>query len=172
MFEEIDFKTLEFNPFSTLADEGFLITAGDKNKFNTMTATWGFFGNMWSKPTYAIVVRPTRYTYQFLEKHNQFSVSFFPLKYYATLQFLGSNSGRDFDKLAKTELNPIFLEGEDNKEFITYKEANMVICCTKVSRVPLTSDHFLTKEIEEHYPQKDYHTLYMGFIDKIVVQDF
>jgi len=43
MFKEIKIEEMKFNPFTTIGKEWILITAGTKEKFNTMTASWGVF---------------------------------------------------------------------------------------------------------------------------------
>jgi len=170
MFEEIDVNSLELNPFTTLGKDNFLITAQDERTYNTMTAAWGFFGFMWKKPAFAIVVRPSRYTHSFIENSSYFTVSFFDNSYYETLQYCGKNSGRDVDKAKECGLKAVTLEFDD-LEFPTFEQANMVLCCKKASRTQLESANFIDKTIEEHYADLSYHTLYIGFIEKIVVQE-
>ncbi|NLA92655.1 MAG: flavoredoxin [Spirochaetales bacterium] len=166
MFTEIDIATLELNPFTTIGEEGFLITAGDAEKWNTMTATWGFMGFIWRKPTYGIVVRNTRYTYQFLEEGEHFSVSLFPPQYKEALEFCGTHSGRDTDKMAATGLNVVSLDN-----YLTYSEANTVFCCRLASKTPVTPDGFIDPSIIENYKLGDYHTLYLGFVEKVLIKE-
>lgn len=170
MFEQVDISSLEFNPFQALETDNFLITAGDGDAWNTMTAAWGFFGNMWAKNSFGIVVRDSRHTYGFLEQAKGFTVSFFPPEYKKALQFCGSHSGRDTDKAAATGLKPVVVDSGDGLELVTFEQANMVFCCTKASRTILSPDQFLDPRIESCYPKKDYHTLYIGFIDQVLVQ--
>ena len=75
--KEISVNDLSFNPWNKIGKEWFLLTSGDENGYNTMTASWGFMGIMWRKNTFTTVVRPTRYTYEFIEKNDLFTVSFF-----------------------------------------------------------------------------------------------
>lgn len=170
MFEQVDISSLEFNPFSTLETDTFLITAGDGDSWNTMTAAWGFFGNIWARSSFGIVVRDSRHTYGFLERSPGFTVSFFPPEYKKALQFCGSHSGRDTDKAQATGLKPVVVETGDNLELVTFEQANMVLLCTKASRTILAPDQFLDQRIETFYPKKDYHTLYIGYIDQVLVQ--
>ena len=170
MFEQVDIYSLELNPFSTLGTDNFLITAGNGDLWNTMTAAWGFFGNMWAKPSFGIVVRDSRHTYGFLESSGGFTVSFFPPEYHDALQFCGSNSGRNTDKASATGLKPVVVESVNNLELVTFEQANMVLCCTKASRTVLAPSQFIDMGIESFYPNKDYHTLYIGYIDQVLVQ--
>ena len=54
-----------------------LVTAGDESSYNTMTASWGGMGYIWERPSTFIFIRDTRYTYQFLQQHESFTLSFF-----------------------------------------------------------------------------------------------
>lgn len=74
-----------------------LITAG-RDKCNTMTASWGGLGVMWSKNVAFVVVRPQRYTKEFLDAEPAFSLSFLGDEHRKALSYLGSVSGRNEDK--------------------------------------------------------------------------
>ena len=75
-----------------------LLTAGEKGNYNTMTVSWGMLGELWGKDMVTVFVRPQRYTYEFMEKYDNFTLSFFGSEYRRALSFCGSKSGRDFDK--------------------------------------------------------------------------
>jgi len=171
VFVEIDIASLELNPFTAFEIDNLLITAGTEGNWNTMTAAWGFLGVMWSKPTFGIVVRDSRYTFEFLEKYNQFTCSFFPPSFRKALQFCGSHSGRDTDKAQATGLTAVTIEGNNNEDFVTFEQANMVYCCTKASKTNIDPADFIDTSISRHYPKKDYHTLYLGYIDRVLVQE-
>ena len=87
-FKEVSVSDLSFNPFTKIGKEWMLITSGVENKWNTMTASWGFVGVMWNKNVIETVIRPTRYTIEFVEKNDLFTVSFFDEEYRKALQFL------------------------------------------------------------------------------------
>lgn len=154
-----------------IGDESFLITAGTGESWNTMTAGWGAMGFMWARPVCIIVVRDSRYTYGFLEEAKGFTCSFFSPEYKKVLAFCGSHSGRNTDKAAATGLTPLFTEGADGRELVTFEQANMVFCCTKASRTVLDSSQFIASDIERHYPNKDYHRMYIGYIDRVLVRE-
>jgi|SRR5690554_4192190 len=170
MFEQIEISALELNPFTAMKDETFLITAGTGDRWNTMTAGWGFLGVMWSRPAFGIVVRDSRYTYEFLEHAEGFTCSFFPPGFEKVLQFCGSRSGRTTDKAAETGLEPVVVSHSTGGELVTFEQANMVFCCTTASKTDIGPEDFLLQEIEKHYPKKDYHRLYLGFIEQILVK--
>ena len=170
MFEQIEISSLELNPFTAIKKDTFLITAGDGDRWNTMTAGWGFLGVMWAKPAFGIVVRDSRFTYSFLEETNGFTCSFFSPEFADALLFCGSHSGRDTDKAAKTGLKPVVVDGPEGLDLVTFEQANMVFCCSKASATDINPEDFVDPGIAKHYPKKDYHRLYIGFIDRILVQ--
>ena len=109
---ELDPRTLTENVFTLFDDRWTLITAGTREKCNTMTASWGGLGVLWNKPVATIYVRPQRYTYGFLEENDWFTLSFLPEDRRDALAYCGSNSGRDGDKFAacgltRAELPPL-----------------------------------------------------------------
>lgn len=170
MFEQIDITSLELNPFTTLQKETFLITAQTEQRWNTMTAGWGFLGVMWARPAFGIVVRDSRYTYEFLEQAAGFTCSFFPPGYEKALQICGTRSGRDIDKAEASGLTPVTVVSAEGDDLVTFEQANMVFCCTSASKTDLKHSDFLISDIDRHYPKKDYHRLYIGFIEQILVQ--
>ena len=75
-FREIDVKQLQLNPFAMIGDEWMLITAGDEQKVNTMTASWGGMGVLWGHNVVTVYVRPQRYTREYIDANDSFSLSF------------------------------------------------------------------------------------------------
>jgi len=144
----------------------FLLTSGDwkKKDFNTMTVAWGYFGIMWNKPVAAVVVRPTRFTYEYIEKYDDFSLSSFGKEYKEDLGYLGSHSGRDGDKIGETKLTPAQSTAIGSPSF---EESELIIECRKIYRDDFKPENFLDPEIDKHYPDKDYHRMYFGEILKI-----
>ena len=68
------------NPFEKFNKEWALVTAGTKDKFNSMTISWGSMGTLWFKDIVTIYIRPDRYTFKFLEENDTFTVSFYDEK--------------------------------------------------------------------------------------------
>jgi len=149
------------NPFKLVGSDWMLITAGPPDAYNTMTASWGGFGVLWNRHVCWCVIRPVRYTYQFMEKADSFTLSFFPEEYRSALNLCGSRSGRDIDKAAATGLTPVagLLDG-----VTTFAEARLVIECRKLYFQDFIPDHFLDPTIHDNYPQRDYHRMYVGEI--------
>ena len=98
--QELDPKRLEENVFSLFDDQWTLITAGTPEHCNTMTASWGGLGVLWHKNVATIYVRPQRYTYEFLETSEFFTLSFFDEAWRQQLSYCGTVSGREADKVA------------------------------------------------------------------------
>lgn len=170
--KKIDINEFILNPYTKIAKEWMLITAGtSKDAYNTMTASWGHLGSIWGhgggKPTAVIYIRPQRYTKQFVENNDYFSLSFFDKEYQEDLSYLGSHSGKDEDKVAKTKLTPEF-----NDKAAYFKEANMVLFCRKLYKQDLKEENFLDKSVvSENYPLKDFHTMYIGEIEEVLVKE-
>lgn len=170
--KEISVSELQMNPMTLIAKEWMLLTAGNEDRgYNTMTASWGHLGSIWGQgggmPTAVAYVRPQRYTKEFMDREPLFTLSFFPETYKKALGYLGSHSGRDEDKVAKVGLTPVF--GEDHTYFA---EAKLVLVCRKLYQAPLVEEGFVDKRIiEEAYPNRDFHDLYVGEIVKVLVQD-
>jgi flavin reductase (DIM6/NTAB) family NADH-FMN oxidoreductase RutF len=156
--EIIDFMPKIFNLWDK---QWLLLTSGDfeKQHFNTMTVSWGYFGIMWDKPVAVVVVRPTRFTYEFMEKYNTFTLSSFEKSFKKDLNILGSKSGRDGDKIAETRLTvvPSTLVAAP-----TFKEAELIVECRKIYSDDFKPENFLDKSFLKNYPKKDYHRMYFG----------
>ena len=140
-----------------------LLTSGDfkSGNFNTMTVAWGSIGQMWNKPFVQAVVRPTRYTFEFMEKYDTFTLCAFPDEYKPALNLLGSKSGRDGDKIAETNLNVMQSSVVAAPSF---KEADLIIECKKIYWDDFKPENFLVPEIDNNYKLKDYHRVYFGEI--------
>lgn len=158
-FTTISPEKITDNPFTLIGKDWMLITAGTRDSFNTMTGAWGGMGILWGKNICFCVVRPTRYTYEFMESSAFFTLSFFEEQFRDILTFCGSRSGRDVNKVAETGLTPVH-EGET----LYFAEARLVLRCRKIYYQDLVPDHFLDPAIEEFYPLRDYHRMYVGEI--------
>ena len=159
----INIEKLQVQPHHLFNDQWVLLGSGDyeTGEFNTMTISWGALGTMWSLPFAFVAVRHSRFTYQFMEKFETFSISAFPDQYRRALSLLGSRSGRDGDKIAASGLTP---EASIQVAAPTFKEAELVIECQKMYANDLNPAHFIDESIHKHYPQRDYHRIYYGEI--------
>ncbi len=159
---------LNLNPIPLISDEWMLITAGNQKRgYNTMTARWGHMGYVWGKSTTVVYVRPQRYTKEFIDREEFYTLSFFPKQYKKALGYLGTHSGRDGDKVAAAGLTPVF--GESSTWF---EEAKLVLVCRKLYHIPLLEEGFVDAELMESiYPKQDFHELYIGEIVEAWVND-
>lgn len=159
-FEKIGPEEVVDNAFKLIGTDWMLITAGTLEHYNTMTASWGGFGILWGKNVCFCVVRPQRYTYEFMESQESFTLTFFDKEYHQALAYCGAHSGRDVDKAEKTGLIPM----EGNSGVVSFEQARLVIECRKIYYQDLDPSHFIDVGINENYPNKDYHRMYVGEI--------
>lgn len=164
--EKIDIKHLEINPFTMIDDEWFLLSAGNITDWNTMTASWGGMGILWNKPVCFVFVRESRYTLEFIEKNEEFSLSFFPNKYKKALSYCGAHSGRDVNKAAETGLTPVEIDGT-----VALEEANLVFTCHKLSKTLIGKDSIIDPSALTHYPQEDWHYFFVGEIKGVYINE-
>ena len=159
-FQPYPIELLDMNPFTKIGKDWALLTAGSKKKCNTMTVSWGGLGVLWGTPSATIYIRPQRYTREFIEKNELFTISFFKSEYKKILSFCGSHSGRDCDKAKETGLTPIEIDGTTS-----FEEAELILVCRKKYSQNMTADSFLDKSLlEKWYPNNDLHTVYIGEI--------
>lgn len=170
--KEINVSELSINPMTMIAKEWMLVTAGNEARgYNTMTASWGHLGSMWGHggglPTAVIYLRPQRYTKEFVDREELFTLSIFPEEYKKDLGYLGRTSGRDGDKVSATGLTPVF-EGD----YTYFAQAKLVLVCRKLYQGTLKEEGFHDKSIlTDHYPNRDLHEMYIGEIVKVLTAE-
>ncbi len=166
--KDLSVRELTVNPMTLIGNEWMLITAGTRERgYNTMTASWGHLGSLWGHDTSVVYVRPQRYTKEFIDREEIYTLSFFPASYHGALAYLGTHSGRDGDKVAAAGLTPVS-EGSAT----WFAEASLVLVCRKLYRAPLVEEGFLDRSVvESHYPEKDFHDLYVGEILRVMVAE-
>jgi len=166
-FKKVDIKDLKaINPFNLIGKEWMLVTAGSEEKFNTMTVSWGGMGVLWNKNVSFCFIRPHRFTFEFIESYEKYSLSFFEEKYKSALKICGTKSGRDFDKVKEANLTPGFQEVAPY-----FEEAKMVLICKKLYNQFIDPNFMLEQSLESNYPKKDYHKMYIGEIIKCMVKE-
>lgn len=168
-FQPYPIDLLELNPFTKLAEEWMIITSGNQEKVNGMTASWGGLGVLWGQNTAFIFVRENRYTKEFIDNGEYFSCSFFDKKFKNDLKYFGVVSGRVEDKFKTAGLNVNF---RDNIPFVD--EGNFIVLCKKMAAVPITETHFLNPELKEKWysgkEENNFHTMYVGEIVEILAR--
>lgn len=164
MFVSKDIGSYTLNPFNEISKGNFLVTAGNKDAFNTMTAGWGAVGVMWYKNIAVSVIRPQRYTREFADNNEYFSLCFFDDEHADVLKYCGTNSGRDVDKCKGADITPAF-----DRQAPYFEEARRVIICKKIYVGQVEPERFIDPEIEKKwYPIKDHHRVYVGEIVEIL----
>ena len=140
-----------------------LLTSGDfsTGHYNTMTVGWGSFGTMWNRPFAQVVVRPTRYTFEFMNQYDSFTLCAFDNAYKKALNMLGSKSGRHGDKISESGVTPIASRMIKAPGF---EQATLIVECRKIYWQDFDPTHFLDDAIEGFYPDRDYHRVYFGEI--------
>ena len=156
----MDFST---NALQVFDKDWALLTAGTEQHYNTMTISWGGLGTLWGKPVATVYVKPIRYTHDFMEQSDCFTVSFYPAQYRRALGLLGSLSGRDGDKIAQAGLTPRFLDGA-----VTFREAKITLVCKKIYRQDMDTAQMPADVVSDHYESEAAHTMYIGEVVDIV----
>ena len=160
--KKIDIKALKENAVSLFDDSWCLITAGNEEKANTMTASWGSVGFIWNKNALTMYIRPQRYTKEFVDANDTFTVSFLPEQYREALNLCGKISGREEDKITKAGLT---LAYEDGTPY--FEEAELVFVCKKMYVQEMKEECLEDASFDAtYYPNKDYHYLYIAEITK------
>lgn len=160
-FRSVDPYELAMDPIRRIGQDWMLLTAGDEGSWNTMTASWGGLGVLWSKPVAFVFVRPSRHTFTFMEGGGRFSMSFLPPSLKAALDYCGKRSGRDVDKAKETGLSPFAIPGGG----VGFREAETILVCEKAYSDDIDPALFLKPELaSSSYPAGDYHKMYVGAI--------
>ncbi len=164
-FQPYPIEELSFNPFEKIGKDWALVSAGTKQKANTMTVSWGGVGVLWGRNVAYIFVRDSRYTKEFIDSGDFFSISFLDKSYKKALDYCGSHSGRTEDKMSNAGLTWNY------KLSIPYiDEGNLILLCQKLSATRLTEDSFLSPDIKKWYADGDMHTMYVGEILEVLAR--
>ena len=163
--EEISVYDLSQNVFDLIGRKWMLVTAAkSETQVNTMTASWGGLGIMWGKPVAYVVIRPQRYTKEFIDAADGFSLSFYGEEYRKMLSYMGSVSGRDEDKINHERLTLCF-----DGEVPYFKEASLVLKVRKMYQQEMNAASLLEPSIQTRwYQENDWHVLYICEIEKVL----
>lgn len=166
--KQVDLEALKReNAFNLIGKEWMLVTAGDKAKFNTMTASWGGLGWLWNKPVAFVFIRPERYTHEFVERGDRLTLSFYGEQGRDALKFCGAHSGRDTDKVAAAGLTPVELA----TGAMTFAQARLTLDCRKLFKASMQAADFVDHEILDRWynanPGGSLHDVYIVEIEKV-----
>ncbi len=139
-------------------DDWMALAAGKPGDFNAMTIGWGGIGVLWRRPVVTVYVSSSRHTWKYMEKYPQFTVTYFKREYRPALQYIGTHSGRDGDKLKAAGLHAVFTP-QGNPIF---QEATIAIECRTLFKTVLALDQ-VPPEIKAIYGNgMGPHTMYIG----------
>ena len=164
MFKTVDPKELKDNVFSLIGDRWMLITAGTGEDLNTMTASWGGLGILWGSPVATCYIRPQRYTKEFVDREEYFTLTFFEEEYRQALALCGSKSGRQVDKVKACG----FTVKTAPCGAPYFEEASLVLVCRKRFAQDMDPANIPEDVKTSVYPTQDYHTMYIGEIVEVL----
>ena len=153
---EQDFTENGFNWYR----HALLLAAGDEHQSNAMTIGWGGIGTLWRKTAVTVYVAEQRYTKQFMDNAQYFTIMAFDDRKEEILEYMGSKSGRDGDKAKALDLHTAYTENGTPY----YVEASMVIECRTMYAAPFDPKCFkddVPKQMYSNFPA-GLHTMYIG----------
>ena len=166
-YKTIKPEELNGNVFNMIGHDWMLVCAEKNDRFNAMTASWGGMGVIWRKNVAYVFVRPQRYTYEFLEKSDKLTLSFFSEKYRDALRICGTKSGRECNKIAEAGLTPFSV----NDGCTAFREANIIMECSKMYAGFLREEDIIDPAVMNEYPNNDFHKMYVVSIDRILIKN-
>ncbi|MCR4926738.1 MAG: flavin reductase [Lachnospiraceae bacterium] len=149
--------------FSQFDKKWALLTAGVKDDFNSMTISWGGLGTIWNRPVATVYVRTSRYTHDYMEKNDFFTISFYPERYKRDLGVFGSKSGRELDKM-----NYEGFTAKEAGQSMTFEEAEVTLVCKKLFKQQLDIDKMPAEIAEKFYAADAPHDMYIGEVIDII----
>lgn len=163
-FRELPVGQVQMNPFTKIASEWALLTAGTQAGFNMMTVSWASFGCFWGKDAVTAYVRESRYTRQFMESNDTFTLSFFGPEHRKALSVCGTLHGNQCDKVAESGLTPVFLG-----DAAAFEEASLVFVCRKLVHADFTRANADNETVfDAVYPEPDLHRIYIGEVLRVL----
>lgn len=157
-YTPVDIEALAENPWKLIGKDWMLVTPGTLSSWNTMTASWGGLGVLWNQPVAFVFVRPSRYTFEFMNRGDRFTLSFLPEEHRGILAKCGSVSGRDADKAALTGLEPF----EPEPGVVSFRQARLVLSCRKLYNQDLGPGHIVDPDVLKNYSNGDWHRMYVA----------
>lgn len=166
----IDSAVLSPEVIRAFGTKNALLTAGSPEQCNTMTIGWCQTGRLWNLPVCTVYVRPERYTYEFMERENYFTVSVLPEDKKKAMGLCGTRSGREMDKIAACGLTVCCSAA--GAPF--FEEAEAVLVCRKLYVQDMTPECVAAgeKNILSFYGEKGgWHRIYTGEIIEAYLAD-
>ena len=149
-------KNIKNFNFQSQIDKGALLSVmRSSGEVNTMTVSWGQAGVLWNKEICTVYVRPQRYTYEFCEDSEIFTLSFFGDEKKDVLSFCGTKSGRDVNKFKECGLKYEIKNGA-----CIFDDAKTTLVLKKLYAQDISCDCFLDKAPLSNYKSNDFHRAY------------
>lgn len=165
-FRKISPEELQGNFIKMVSQDWMLIAAGNSEKANMMTASWGGIGVLYNKPVAICFINPARYTYSIMEKSDTFTLTFYPQEYKEVLQYCGTKSGRDEDKIKGSGLTPVYTENGA----VAFSQACVIIECRKLLSQSLMLDSIENEDERNKRAMQPMHKMYIGEILNVWVK--
>ena len=165
--KQIKAEEITRNPFDLIHGNWGILTAGNEEAAGGMTISWGAVGYWLEKPSVTAYIRPQRNTKKFIDANDRFAISFLPEDMRNISTYFGSVSGADgTDKFAGAGAEKAYEDG------IPYIDgADMVFICRKVMENVVDPSSFKDSSVDEQFfADKDYHTIYVAEIEKVLVK--
>ena len=141
-----------------------LLTTGTPEDFNTMAISWGGMGTLWGRPVVTVYIRPNRHTFGYMNASDFFTVSFYPEQFRKDLGVLGSLSGRDGDKVARTSLIPAEVPNG-----VSFRQAECTLVCRKMYAQDMDAATIPDEVMRECYAAEPVHRMYIGEVMEVLV---
>ena len=165
-FRKVKLDDISFEANKMFDNEWAVLAASKKDESsNCLTISWGSYGELWGKPIMVAYVRPERFSHEFIDDSEYFSINFFDEKYKKETLYLGTHSGRDEDKVGKVGFH--YIDGEKCKYF---EEANLVFVLRKIYSDNFKKENFIDQSIvDKIYGENgQLHTFYIGEIVEVL----
>lgn len=165
-YRQISPDKIPGNIIKMLNEDWMLITAGNDQKFNMMTASWGGLGVLFGKATATCFINPARYTYQLMEKGDTYTFTFYTEAYREALKYCGNTSGKNTDKVKGSGLTPITTPSGSK----AFAEAWLIIECRKLVSQSLTPEAISNEKVKEEWSGKQLNKMFIGEIINVWVK--
>lgn len=165
-YRKISPEEIGGNFIKMVGKEWMLITAGNAEKFNMMTASWGGIGVLYNRPVAICFINPARYTYSIMEKGDTYTLTFYPDNCRKALEYCGTKSGRDEDKVKGSGLTPVQTENGA----MAFSQATLIIECRKLVSQSISLDAINNAQEREKRAMQPMHKMYIGEILNVWVK--
>jgi flavin reductase (DIM6/NTAB) family NADH-FMN oxidoreductase RutF len=145
LFNEISPEDISDNVFTLMGKDFSVITAGNKEQYNSMVGSGGGMGFVFKKPGIWSIFQQSRYTLELILREQTYTISYFPDEYKKQLMFLGSKTGRGNNKMKEVELTSVKTPSGN----ITFKEARLIFECKLVQVTTPDFNDFYAQEAKE-----------------------